>query len=99
MAKETKAGLGWGNVNGMSAEDDRTCALNDMNCLENQEEKTYALTDMNAAAIVHCSFPACFPGHPGRAANLFPFVKSIPMRHRNFKTFPSDFQDLVIIDN
>ena len=50
MAKETKTGLGWGNVNGMSAEDDRTCALNDMNCLENQEEKTYALTDMNAAA-------------------------------------------------
>ena len=40
MAKETKTGLGWGNVNGMSAEDDRTCALNDMNCLENQEEKT-----------------------------------------------------------
>ena len=50
MAKETKTGLGWGNVNGMSAEDDRTCALNEMNCLENQEEKTYALTDMNAAA-------------------------------------------------
>ena len=42
--------LGWGNVNGISAEDDRTCALNDMNCLDTQEEKTYALTDMNAAA-------------------------------------------------
>ena len=33
MAKETKTGLGWGNMNGISAEDDRTCALNDMNCL------------------------------------------------------------------
>ena len=33
MAKENKTGLGWGNINGISAEDDRTCALNDMNCL------------------------------------------------------------------
>jgi hypothetical protein len=48
MANEKKSGLGWGNVNGMSAEDDRTCALNDMNCLETQEEKNYGLTDMNA---------------------------------------------------
>ena len=50
MAKETKTGLGWGNINGISAEDDRTCALNDMNCLDTQEEKNYALTDMHAAA-------------------------------------------------
>ena len=50
MAKENKTGLGWGNINGISAEDDRTCALNDMNCLDNQEETTYQLTDMNAAA-------------------------------------------------
>ena len=50
MTKETKTGLGWGNVNGISADDDRTCALNDMNCLDTQEEKAYALTDMNAAA-------------------------------------------------
>ena len=50
MAKETKTGLGWGNINGISAEDDRTCALNDMNCLDTQEEKNSALTDKNAAA-------------------------------------------------
>ena len=50
MAKENKTGLGWGNINGISAEDDRTCAQNDMNCLDTQEEKNYALTDMNAAA-------------------------------------------------
>ena len=50
MAKENKTGLGWGNINGISAEDDRTCALNDMNCRDTQEEKNYALTDMNAAA-------------------------------------------------
>lgn len=50
MANEKITGLGWGNVNGMSAEDDRTCALNDMNCLETQEEKTYGITDMNATA-------------------------------------------------
>lgn len=48
MGKETKSGLGWGNVNGISADDDRTCALKDMNCLDNQEEKAYAITDMNA---------------------------------------------------
>lgn len=50
MANEKNTGLGWGNVNGMSAEDDRTCALNDMNCLETQEEKVYGITDMNATA-------------------------------------------------
>ena len=50
MANEKITSLGWGNVNGMSAEDDRTCALNDMNCLETQEEKAYGITDMNAAA-------------------------------------------------
>lgn len=50
MAKEKQPILGWSNVNGISAEDDCTCALNDMNCLENQEEKTYGITDMNAAA-------------------------------------------------
>lgn len=48
MANEKNNSLGWSNVNGISADDDRTCALNDMNCLENQEEKTYGLTDMNA---------------------------------------------------
>ena len=48
MAKEKKPILGWSNVNGISEEDDRTCALTDMNCLETQEEKTYGITDMNA---------------------------------------------------
>ena len=50
MANEKNTGLGWANVNGMSAEDDRTCALNDMNCLDTQEEKVYGITDMNATA-------------------------------------------------
>ena len=36
MAKEIKPGIGWNNVNGISKDDDRTCALNDMNCLETQ---------------------------------------------------------------
>ena len=48
MGTEIKSGLGLTNMNGISADDDRTCALNDMNCLENQEEKTFGLTDMNA---------------------------------------------------
>ena len=48
MAKENKNGLGITNMNGISADDDRTCALNDMNCLESQEDKAYGLTDMNA---------------------------------------------------
>ena len=48
MANETKGG--WANLNGMPADDDRTCALNDMNCLETQEEKSYGITDMNAVA-------------------------------------------------
>ena len=40
MAKEIKPGIGWNNVNGISKDDDRTCALNDMNCLETQEKKS-----------------------------------------------------------
>ncbi len=48
MAMEIKPGLGLTNMNGISADDERTCALNDMNCLETQESKSYALTDMNA---------------------------------------------------
>lgn len=48
MGIEIKSGLGLTNMNGISTDDDRTCALNDMNCLENQEEKTFGLTDMNA---------------------------------------------------
>ena len=48
MAKEIKSSLGWNNVNGISVDDDRTCALNDMNCLETQEKKSYGITDINA---------------------------------------------------
>ena len=48
MALEIKSGLGLTNMNGISTEDDRTCALSDMNCLETQEEKSFSLTDMNA---------------------------------------------------
>ena len=48
MAKEKKPILGWANINGISDDDDRTCALNDMNCLGTQEEKVYGITDMNA---------------------------------------------------
>lgn len=48
MAKETKSSLGLNNMNGISTDDDRTCALNDMNCLDNQEQKNYQLSDMNA---------------------------------------------------
>ena len=48
MAKETKGGLGLTNMNGMSADDDRTCALTDMNCLEGQPEQVHSLTDINA---------------------------------------------------
>lgn len=48
MALEIKSGLGLTNMNGISTDDDRTCALNDMNCLENQAPKSFALTDMNA---------------------------------------------------
>ena len=48
MAMEINPSIGWNNVNGISKDDDRSCALNDMNCLETQEEKSYGITDMNA---------------------------------------------------
>lgn len=35
-------------MNGITSDDDRSCALNDMNCLEGQEEQGFSLTDMNA---------------------------------------------------
>ncbi len=43
-----KSGLGITNMNGISSDDDRSCALNDMNCLEGQEEQSFSITDMNA---------------------------------------------------
>ena len=36
--------------NGITTDDDRSCALNDMNCLEGQEEQSFSITDMNAVA-------------------------------------------------
>lgn len=45
-----KSGLGITNMNGISSDDDRSCALNDMNCLEGQEEQSFSITDMNAMA-------------------------------------------------
>lgn len=41
--------LGLHNMNGLSADDKRTCALNDMNCRAGQPEQTASLQDMNAA--------------------------------------------------
>lgn len=48
--KEIKGGLGITNMNGITSDDDRSCALNDMNCLEGQGGEGFSLTDMNAAA-------------------------------------------------
>ncbi|MBD5132887.1 MAG: hypothetical protein HDT38_00210 [Clostridiales bacterium] len=48
--KEIKSSLGITNMNGITSDDDRSCALNDMNCLEGQEGQGFSLTDMNAAA-------------------------------------------------
>ena len=45
-----KSGLGITNMNGITSDDDRSCALNDMNCLEGQEEQSFSITDMNAVA-------------------------------------------------
>ena len=38
--------FGISNMNGIT-EDDKTCGLNDMNCLADEEEKTCGLNDMN----------------------------------------------------
>ena len=48
MAKEIKSSLGITNMNGITADDNRTCALQDMNCLEKQDSKNFDITDMNA---------------------------------------------------
>lgn len=37
---------GWGNLNGMS-NDDKTCALNDMNCLGEEDSSSCGINDMN----------------------------------------------------
>ena len=46
--KEIKSSLGITNMNGITADDDRTCGLLDMNCLETQDQKDFDITDMNA---------------------------------------------------
>ena len=46
--KEIKSSLGITNMNGITTDDDRTCGLQDMNCLETQDQKDYSITDMNA---------------------------------------------------
>lgn len=44
MAKD---GLGISNMNGDTNNEDKTCGLTDMNCLEGQEEKSHSITNMN----------------------------------------------------
>lgn len=44
--KEKKKATGWGNLNGIS-DDDKTCGLNDMNCLGDEDDKSCGLNDMN----------------------------------------------------
>lgn len=46
--KKIKSSLGITNMNGITSDDGRSCALNDMNCLEGQERQDFSLTDMNA---------------------------------------------------
>lgn len=48
MKKEIKSSRGITNMNGLSQEDERTCGLQDMNCLEKEQNKDYDITDMNA---------------------------------------------------
>ena len=48
MKKEIKSSLGISNMNGLTEEDERTCGLQDMNCLDTQPDKDFDITDMNA---------------------------------------------------
>ncbi len=45
---KVKSSLGISNMNGITSDDDRSCALSDMNCLEGQDEQGFSITDMNA---------------------------------------------------
>ena len=47
--EDKKKGAGWDNLNGIS-DDDKTCGLNDMNCLEDEDDKSCGLNDMNCVA-------------------------------------------------
>lgn len=44
--EEQKKNAGWSNLNGIS-DDDKTCGLNDMNCLEDEKGTSCGLNDMN----------------------------------------------------
>ena len=48
MKKEVKSSLGISNMNGMTTDDERTCGLQDMNCLEKADKTGLDITDMNA---------------------------------------------------
>lgn len=43
---EEKKQSGWANLNGIS-DDDKTCGLNDMNCLGEDDDSSCGLNDMN----------------------------------------------------
>lgn len=44
MAKD---GLGISNMNGDTNNEDKSCGLTDMNCLNDQEPKNHSITNMN----------------------------------------------------
>ena len=48
MKKEIKSSLGLNNMNGLTTDDDRTCGLQDMNCLQKKDKSGLDITDMNA---------------------------------------------------
>ena len=48
MKKEIKSSLGLNHMNGLTADDERTCGLQDMNCLETKDKAGLDITDMNA---------------------------------------------------
>lgn len=49
MADKTpETSTGWANLNDM-ADDDKTCALNDMNCVGEEDDSTCSIVDMNCA--------------------------------------------------
>ena len=45
MAKDEKLGIA--NMNGATDDEDKTCGLQDMNCLDGQEPKSHSLNNMN----------------------------------------------------
>ena len=47
--KQKKEPFSLKNMNGLSHDDARTCALDDMNCRKGQPEQSPSLQDMNAA--------------------------------------------------